>query len=138
VLSNDLDPSQGATYHMDALQPSFYMQWQQTGGIDAIVTSPWFSFLDVAVPLAVHFVRHVACIHVPGHYLTDAHTARRVYLQKLHLDGRLAVIMGLEPGPLGRRCIWLLIFKTRGDMNRYIIPRSESPVPDEVRSYLLH
>jgi hypothetical protein len=46
---------------------------------DAVVTSPWFAALDLALPLLVHnlsfflsAVDTVACIHVPGHYFTSA------------------------------------------------------------------
>lgn len=110
VVDNDLNPSSPALWHADALQPAFYARAAARMRIGAIVTSPWFSTLDLALPLAVAAARMVACVHVPGYFITDAHPNRAAYLRSLMQEGRLHVLWNLPKGPMGRRCGWLLIF----------------------------
>ena len=113
VLSNDLSRVRSADSHEDALQPGFYQALsQRQGGLDAVVTSPWFSVLDVALPLAVAASRVVACVHVPGHYLASGLEPRYAYLRSLQQQGRLVVLFGLPRGPLGWRCAWLVVFRS--------------------------
>ena len=113
VLCNDLSPNSHAELHADALQPAFYRQVQRHHTIDAIVTSPWFTVMDLALPLAVAHARTVVCVHVPGHYVTDAHPNRAAFLLSLMQDGRLHVLWNLPKGPSGRRCGWLIVFANR-------------------------
>jgi hypothetical protein len=79
-------------------------------GVQTVISSPWFRMLDLAAPLALAGSSIVTCLHVPGHYFYDAHPIRHAWLKQLHAEGRLVVISGLIIGPLGRRCIWLLLF----------------------------
>jgi transposase InsO family protein len=114
IHTNDRDPQREAQTHLDALQPGTWRQWQvEWGCIDAVVTSPWFTLLDLALPLAMAYAEMVVCCHVPGHFLTDAHPARAAWLARLHRQGRMHVVMGLPRGVMGRRCLWLLIFASR-------------------------
>ena len=113
VVTNDINPAMDTDYHLDALQPETYWNIRQKHGMDAVVTSPYFSVLDLALPLAVKFATMVVCCHVPGHYLTDAPVARMRWLQSLQCEDRLYFIMGLPRGPMGRRCVWLVIFKSK-------------------------
>ena len=111
AVSNDLNPAYAADLHADALQPALYHHVRRAyGRIDAAVFSPWFAYLDLAVPLAVAFAAYVVCVHVPGGYLTDARPARQAWLRQLQRAGRLHIITGLPAGPMGRRCVWLCIF----------------------------
>ncbi len=88
---------------VDALQPTFYQKCAEAqGAIDAVVCSPWFTVLDVA--LAVAAARSVVCMHVPGHYVASGLAPRYTYLQELQQQGRLAVLFGLPRGPMGWRC----------------------------------
>ena len=112
VITNDIDESCKADTHLDALHPSYYTLAMRTVGLDAIITSPWFAMLDLAVPLAANAVNSVACVHVPGHYVTDAPQRRADYMVRLMQAGRLLIIFNLPKGPLGRRCAWLVIFAT--------------------------
>lgn len=114
VLCNDLNPDSRAELHADALQPAFYRHVQRHHTVDAIVTSPWFTMLDLALPLAVAHARTVACVHVPGHYVTDAHPNRAAFLLSLMQAGRLHVLWNLPKGPSGRRCGWLIVFANDG------------------------
>jgi hypothetical protein len=94
--------------HEDALQPAFY----QAHPSQVIVTSPPFAVLDIAAPLLALAAAAVACIHVPGHYITSATEARQRWLQQLFNQGRLHLLMGLERGPMGRKCAFLVIYAT--------------------------
>ena len=110
VVSNDLNFAYAADMHEDALQPVFYQRVSQLAPIDVVVTSPWFAILDLALPLVVAAARMLCCVHVPGHYLTDAHPMRTRYLTGLMKEGRVHVLWNLPKGPMGRRCGWLLVF----------------------------
>ncbi len=110
VVDNDLNPERPTSMHGDALQPDFYRAVETRAPVDAVVTSPWFAILDLALPLAVSAARVVACVHVPGHYVSDAHPARAKYLAALMRAGRLHILWNLPKGPMGRRCAWLLVF----------------------------
>ena len=110
VVTNDINSAHAADTHEDALQPSFYHKLLQDGPIDAIVMSPWFAMLDLALPLAVLAASVVVCAHVPGHYFTNATGPRHQWLGNLVNSGRVQFIWGLPRGPMGRRCAWLIVF----------------------------
>jgi hypothetical protein len=126
IVRNDINPRYDAEFHMDALQPAFYQALHARGIVpDAIVMSPWFRVLDIALPLAVLYATRVVAAHVPGHYLTNAHPARLAYLKRLQQQGRLAVLTGLPRGATGLKCIWLLVFRDshlRASMLRRELP----------------
>ena len=122
VFQNDLDIRWSlAETHADALQPAFY----QANPAQVIVTSPPFGVLDVAVPLLAMAASAVACIHVPGHYITSATRPRQQWLHELCKQGRLHILMGLERGPMGRKCAFLLVFATAGIKKQML--RATSP-----------
>ncbi|KAK3274212.1 hypothetical protein CYMTET_17589 [Cymbomonas tetramitiformis] len=111
-MNNDWNPQLGWSEARDALQPGNYRIWKEKYGVcDAVVISPWFAALDIAVPLAVMASHVVACVHVPSYYLTDMTESRATYFRRLSQSGRLHVIGHLEHGPIGRRCMWVLVFK---------------------------
>jgi len=105
VTQNDVDQSWGHATATDALQPGNYMLSPQV-----IVTSPPFELLDLAAPLAARMAGVVACIHVPGHWISNPRVARQQWLQELAVQGRVHVVMGLPRGAIQRRCAWLLVF----------------------------
>eukprot|EP00854_Cymbomonas_tetramitiformis_P022862 gene22862-biopygen23645 len=111
-MNNDWNPQLGWPEARNALQPGNYRAWRKKYGVcDAVVTSPWFAVLDIALPLAVLASKKVACIHVPSHYMTDMTESRAKYFRHLSHAGRLHVIDHLEHGPIGRRFMWALVFK---------------------------
>ena len=110
VYTNDVNPAFEADFNMDPLQPGSYQVMEQEIRIDAIIASPWFALLDLAIPLALRAAQSVVCTHVPGHYISDAHPIRRRWLNELISEDRLHVLYGLPKGPLGRRCAWLIVF----------------------------
>ena len=112
VLCNDVDSGVEAYYHMDALQPSTYIKIKREYGLDAVIISPTFAFLDLALPLAVLHAEQLVCCHVPGHYFTCAPSARFEWMRQLQEQKRLHVLAGLPIGPSHRRCLWLIIFRS--------------------------
>lgn len=108
---NDINPKHGADIKLTALQPALYRHVVGARGVSTFITSPWFAVLDIVLPLLVELVPVVAFVHVPMHYLLDAHNRRTAFLNKLQDAGRLMVVGGLPRGPLGRRCVWLCCFK---------------------------
>lgn len=124
VRQNDLDPGWLNVHsHADALQPVFY----QSNPCQVIVTSPPFGILDVAVPLLALAASAVACIHVPGHYISSATKPRQQWLQHLCKQDRLHVILGLERGPIGRKCAFLLVFATAAIKKQLLRVTDPSP-----------
>jgi hypothetical protein len=118
VISNDLNPQAPAEHHLNALYPSSYDVWasqaDQAGSrVGAIVTSPHWAYLDLALPLAVEHAEEVACVHVPPNYIHDAPPRRREYLKNLMRNNRLCMLQCRHPGAVGKHCLWLIIFKDR-------------------------
>ena len=104
VRSNDINPLWGHCSQADALQPGSYMPVSQV-----IVTSPPFDLLDLAAPLAAAQAGMAACVHVPGHWISNPRPARQQWLQQLAVQNRLHIIMGLPRGPSNRRCAWVIV-----------------------------
>jgi hypothetical protein len=121
VHTNDANRYSPAAECMDALLPATYEHWQHDFRLDAIVTSPHFAFLDLALPLAAEMVQTVACIHCPSHFYFDATHQRLAYFQLLAAHGRLHVITHLPHGPTGRRCVWICVFRTATDKARLLL-----------------
>ena len=121
VHSSDINPLSPAG-HADALSACTYStQKQRPGGLQVLVSSPDFKFLDIAVALAVQSVQLFACIHVPGDYLSNAHPARNQYFMALRTQRRLRIITNLPKGPVGRSNQWLIIFQKDIDPRPYLI-----------------
>ena len=133
VLDNDLNPAHATDLHLDALQPEFYQSALTSSSLDAVVTSPWFTVLDLALPLAVAAARQVACVHVPGLYVTDAHPNRSAYLLSLMRAGRLHILWNLPKGPMGRRCGWLIVFATPA-LRKLLVPQGAVSAPFSLAS----
>ena len=104
--TNDLNPARQATLQEDALDPGFYRRHPA----QVLVASPPFSALDLAAPLLAAAAGAVACLHIPGMWLSSAHTNRQRWLQQTAAEGRLQVLLGLPRGPAGRRNAWVLCF----------------------------
>lgn len=120
VISNEVDAAIPADYHLDALQPLSYRTVQQQHGMHVILMAPCSMLLDVLLPLAVKFARHVVCCRVPGSYITAAHAARRSWLRQMQLAGRLHILMGLPIGPNAVHHVWLLVFVS-AEMKRLLV-----------------
>ena len=110
---NSLSSAVGHRRFNQAL-PKFYKELARTlgGPVQGFITSPWFRFLDLALPLLVAHATEVVAVHVPGDYLTNAHAARRTFLGTLARDHVIRIVAGLPVSVTGRRCVWMVIFKS--------------------------
>ena len=98
---------------LDALRHSTYAKLQEGKHIHVMVTSPFFAVLDLALPIAIFYAHHAVCCHVPGHYVTNGPAPRMEWLRHNQSQGRLMIIAGLMArGPMGRRCMWLCVFRS--------------------------
>ena len=112
VHTNDWDSSVDADSHDDALQPRNWVHWTTRWNIDVVVTSPYFAFLDVMVPLMILFVP-VVIVHVPSSWLFSATPQRRLWLQEQYSSGRIHIITNLPRGAPGPwRCCWVVFAQT--------------------------
>lgn len=68
VLCNDANPFWDWELQRDALSFGLYQGVKP----DAIITSPPFELLDIVAPLLASVVTLVACVHGPGHWVSNA------------------------------------------------------------------
>jgi len=94
--------------HQAALQPAFYAQYPA----QVIVTAPPAELLDLIVPLATVAASAVACVYVPGSWVSSPPEPRQRWLRTLRDSDRLVVLMGSHTEPMGTRGVWLLSFST--------------------------
>jgi hypothetical protein len=80
------------------------------------------TWLDIALPLIVAAAQVVACVHVPGHYLSSGVQPRYAYLRQLQQEGRLVILFGLLRAATGWRCAWLLAFRSAALKQRLLRP----------------
>ena len=110
TYSSDLNPIYWYREKIDALSEDV-IRWLQRCNADAVVCSPWFTVLDLAIPRLLTYGAKVTCIHAPAHYITNMPPPRRTWMTNYMRKG-LVVVVGLRDiGPLGRRCCWILFFK---------------------------
>jgi hypothetical protein len=132
VITNDIDVRHGCHLSGDALGDVVYeTAWggrhvAAPGRVRCIVTSPWFGLLDLAIPV---MLRHAAvvCVQVPHTFLADGPQPRLLWLQTLADAGRLHVVVGAGPrNPVvGRRALWLVVFRSNTVRQRLINPDLE-------------
>ena len=111
VISGDRNPVYWWLRSHDALQHEVVDAIASDHMTDAVVTSPQFSLLDIAIPRLEQAKCKVTCIHVPGHYFHNMPSPRRDYIARLSREQRIMSLQCRDIGPLGRRCTWLLIFR---------------------------
>ena len=127
TVNNDLDSSKEADYHLDALQPSSYrtIAEEEPGSMSLIVSSPWFSMMDLAGPLAVIQADSLVCLHVSSSYLGSPVEPRAQWANSLAQQGRLHVVKGVETNrSLKRKCAWLVIAKTPELLKQLLRPEA--------------
>ena len=122
IRSCDANPAAPAEQR-DALDIETYRELAaREEGIGAIVSSPDFRFVDLALALAVKAARIVTCFHVPGDYLSNGHPARITYFLELKAQGRVAMAQNLPKGPTGRSNQWLIVFGPAVRHKDYLLP----------------
>lgn len=111
-VTNDIERSTPANYHLDILKPGL---WQQTqlANPAVIACSPPFELLDAILPDLTRRAKFLVLCHVPGDYLSNGGPTRRQWWHQIQMQGRTAIIQGLPRTSLSpvRRCIWLIIVK---------------------------
>jgi hypothetical protein len=112
IILSDIDVAVEADDHGDALDRTYMNSLcRKYGFIDAIVTSPRFDYLDLALPVLVETARLAVLCHVPTSYLFNPPDGRQVWLNRLAQEGRLHVIVINCTSKMGWRCAWMCIFK---------------------------
>ena len=120
VRNNDVNPHlPGVQTYLGSLAPDSYETWQRRE-LDYVMGSPYFALLGFVLPLAVAPARLLMCMHVPAAFCIDATAQRLSYLRARERAGRLFTVLHLPRGPLGRRCMWLLVFATPGLARRLL------------------
>ena len=118
VVGNEIDPRCKAHTSLDALQPENWERWRcgvgpQRRPYDAIVCSPYFPALDLAIPLMLQFT-DVLFVHVQCTYVFSATDYRNAWFKELSDAGTMRIITNLPRGNSGAwKCCWLCIFRTR-------------------------
>jgi hypothetical protein len=127
TILSDVDPSVAADHYGDALDPRFLHGIQEIyRRVDVFVTSPWFTMLDLTIPLMTSIATTAVFCHIPGHYLTNMPLARQAWFRAN--AARIHILSNLPVGPYGRRCAWLCWFRTAADMARVLSPAArEAP-----------
>jgi hypothetical protein len=90
-----------------------------------VVTSPWFMFNDLAIPLPLELLADGAaavCVHVTGHYISGyLHAPRMSWLQSIP-SGLLHVLFTAAPGLVGVNATWLCFFRDAAARRRLLRP----------------
>ena len=111
VSESDLNPLFWWRNKLDALSQKF-VQYVESNNITVVVCSPWFAVLDVFLAIVLRMDLEMICLHVPSHYVTNMPNPRFACVGDLVEQGRVVVKCCRDCGPLGRRCAWLIIFRT--------------------------
>lgn len=123
---SDLNPTHLVDFVGDALSPKTFAIAAATMGTKfAIVTSPWYTFLDAFLPLAIASVAEFVCVQVPDTYMTQGPRARLRFLRRLGKTGRLFLLYsrGKRNTSTGKRAVWMVVFKTT-DVAKLVVKRS--------------
>lgn len=120
-IPNDRLGRKGVSLTYEPLEPVLYRKLTGTlGAIQAVVTIPPATLLDLAVITAVEFVTTVACFGAPISWAEADHVARGTYLSALAQEERLLWIRPAHPtAEFG----WLCIFSSARAMQACLRPR---------------
>lgn len=109
VTTNDISQRFNTDYHFDAISPG---SWPKAlSNVDVMVTSPPYELLDIIVPDLYGRCKQLTALHVSGDFISNAPKYRQSFIGKLQHEDKVALVYGLE-NCNGRRCAWLLLFKT--------------------------
>ncbi len=109
VLQADIHPRSQDVFWANALRLDHLqgLALQLPPGF-VVMTSPWFVWNDVAIPLLLRCGAAAVFVHVSSTYITDATRPRARWL---HAFGtRLHVVVTAERGDVGRNAVWLCFF----------------------------
>ena len=123
VFLSDIVRRRDAHVHAlaNAVEPSDLLSVSERHGpFSGIVASPWFALLDLAVCAALTQPVDFVAFHVPCHYIASATPPRAEFFQRMSEEGRLLLIMNLPRSSYGRRCAWMVVFKTTALRDRLV------------------
>lgn len=129
MAANDIVHYRGCDFVADALCPyAARVAARKIKYAFAVVTSPWFSMLDLYLPTALVSCAFLVSVHAPHTtYMTHSMVARMAFLSKLALAGRLYVMLSAKARNLdytGQRAVWLVDSQPETTVWQYI---SEAP-----------
>lgn len=123
VLLSDVVAYAGNDFVADALCPDTHARARRTIGEPyVIVTSPWFSLLDLFIPLAAKSAATMTCVQAPVTYLTQGPPPRTAFFRSLAESRRLCVVMSAQArNPLTQqRALWIVICQVGEEVDRHI------------------
>lgn len=120
IITNDICPEHGNPELCEnALDNKLY---NEIGQVDAIITSPWFVMLDIAIPLMLKHCKSFLAIHCPSYYMTNAPNPRLKFIKKLAKENRVISISSMtRNNPTRMSCIWLVIFKDEDEKKKRLM-----------------
>lgn len=108
--------AQVAPSPFNPLSHASYEHLSQQAPIEAIVSAPWPSLLDLTLPLFTSHATRMVCCLVPVAFVTNAHAPRRAWLRKLQQEDRLLFVHLQQPlqDQQGTTIsyMWLVIFSS--------------------------
>jgi hypothetical protein len=110
VYSNDICNEEPSDFHVDVVRPSNWLKLPIE--IDVIMSSGPFEIYDC---MALDFIRRskVACIlHTPADWLANGPLWRRQAFARFQDAGLMVQLAGLPRSSYGRRCIFIIVFKS--------------------------
>jgi hypothetical protein len=117
VVLSDIFPWSGELQLYNALEARDMRQL--TAGLSpgtwAFVTSPWFKFNDLALPVMMEAGPAAVFAHVSHHYVFDSHERRKKWMEQYDVH----VILIEMRGNVGRHCVWLCLFP-KGTKQRFL------------------
>jgi hypothetical protein len=119
VIQADINPRSPDVFFSDALQLSHLLALVADLPSDFVfITSPWWIWNDVAIPLMLRCGAAAVFAHVSSTYETNAPAPRARFFNNL---GSLCHTEHLVvPGQVGRPCSWLCLFRDTVDRNRLL------------------
>jgi hypothetical protein len=119
VIQADISPRSPKVFFSDALQLSHLLALVANLPTDFVfITSPWWIWNDVAIPLMLRCGAAAVFAHVSPTYETNAPEPRARFFNNL---GNLCHTEHLVvPGQVGRPCSWLCLFRNAVDRHRLL------------------
>ena len=123
VLSNDYNPASPAPFHLDSLRAESYDQFcaeasKRGSYLGAIVCSPHWALMDVALPLALQAAAHVVCLHVSSQFFETYPARRRAFMDSYARAGLRLDINLAQKNTSSTSGKWVILFKTPADRLR--------------------
>jgi hypothetical protein len=119
IIQADIHPRSANVFYADSLQLSHLLALVAHLPTDFVfITSPWWIWNDVAIPLMLRCGAAAVFAHVSSTYETNPPDQRAQFFNALgdlcHTEHMVL------PGAVGRQCSWLCIFRSAVDRKRLL------------------